>query len=215
MRGVLRDVPRGVRRRLGPIGIFLSLGLLVAIVIYSQYAFFRNSRGYSPSTSVYNPGQTLEQGAPESQELTAAELARMGSEGPLQKGVTPEEATVHLRIGTSTDFPAFDKSLLTVKHGQVVSLTFSNDSKPVYHYQDSWVLVRPNTAGAAGVAADRVGMQEGWIPHGSEILAHTRLLEPGQSQTITFRAPEKPGNYPFISTFPGHSQAMKGTLHVE
>lgn len=189
--------------------------LLAAILVYSQRTFFHSSEGYSPSAAEYNPGQTPEQGAPSSQELTASALLTTGRPGALQRGVKRGDATVFLRVGTAHDIPAFSKTLLTVKRGQVVSLTFTNDSKPVYHYQDSWVLVSPNTAGAAGVAADRAGMQEDWIPHGRDILAHTGLLKPGESETIVFRAPDKPGNYPFISTFPGHGPAMRGTLHVE
>lgn len=195
--------------------MILSLAALVAILVFSQRTFFRNRGGFSPSATVYNPGQTSQQVAPSSQELTAAQLATKGKEGVLQRGVTPGEATAFLRVGTATNIPAFNRTFLTVKRGEVVSLTFTNNSEPVYHYQDSWVLVKPNKAGLAGVAADRVGMQEDWIPHGNDILAHTRLLKPGESQTIVFRAPDQPGNYPFISTFPGHSQAMKGVLHVE
>ena len=38
----------------------------------------------------------------------------------------------------------------------------------------------------------------------------------GQEVSTTFKAPAKPGTYPYICTFPGHFFAgMKGTLIVK
>lgn len=50
----------------------------------------------------------------------------------------------------------------------------------------------------------------------SNVLAMTRLLGPGEIQTISFKAPEKPGEYPYVCTFPAHFAAgMRGILTVE
>ena len=46
------------------------------------------------------------------------------------------------------------------------------------------------------------------------LLASTRLIEPGQSFTIQFRAPVQAGDYPFVCTFPGHWRVMNGVLTV-
>jgi azurin len=48
------------------------------------------------------------------------------------------------------------------------------------------------------------------------IIAKTGMAGPGESVQVTFKAPEKPGKYPYLCTFPGHFQAgMKGTLIVK
>jgi azurin len=48
------------------------------------------------------------------------------------------------------------------------------------------------------------------------VLASTKLLGPGESHTVRFYAPTKPGRYVFICSFPGHFQVgMKGELIVE
>ncbi len=47
-----------------------------------------------------------------------------------------------------------------------------------------------------------------------EILAATKLLEPGQKETIKLKAPSQPGEYEFVCTFPGHAVLMWGTLSV-
>ena len=47
-----------------------------------------------------------------------------------------------------------------------------------------------------------------------DILAATKLLEPGQRETLKMRAPNSPGEYEFVCTFPGHAVIMWGTLSV-
>jgi azurin len=44
-------------------------------------------------------------------------------------------------------------------------------------------------------------------------LVYTRMLGGGESDTITFDAPE-PGTYIFICSFPGHYQLMMGEFIV-
>jgi azurin len=55
------------------------------------------------------------------------------------------------------------------------------------------------------------------IPAGTaaKIIAQTKLLGPGESDSIDFKAPSAPGEYPFLCTFPGHFALMKGKLVVK
>jgi azurin len=206
---------RSTRRWLAPLSVGLSLILLVAIVIYAKNTNFQKQHGnYSPTTEAYNPGQTPQQTAPSAQNMDQQSLAQRAQTGPLQQNVDPTAASSFLEVNTEESAPGFDKNELSAKPGQIISLTFRNSSQPGLDYRDSWVLVKPNKAGEAGVAATRAGMQEDWIPHSADVLASTRLLRSGESQTIVFKAPSEPGDYPYISTFPGHSQVMKGVLHV-
>ena len=46
------------------------------------------------------------------------------------------------------------------------------------------------------------------------VFAATKLLKPGESDTITFTAPPA-GTYPFICTYPGHYPKMQGKLIAE
>ncbi|RPI09300.1 MAG: azurin [Actinobacteria bacterium] len=49
-----------------------------------------------------------------------------------------------------------------------------------------------------------------------QLLAFTRLVGPGETAEITFKAPARRGDYLFICTFPGHfAMGMKGTLTVK
>lgn len=53
-------------------------------------------------------------------------------------------------------------------------------------------------------------------PTAKDVLAHTKLLGPGESDTVTFDAPHIPGNYLYVCSFPGHyTQGTKGFMTVK
>ena len=54
----------------------------------------------------------------------------------------------------------------------------------------------------------------GYTDHDA-ILASSRLLQHRETQLIKFTAPDDPGEYEFVSTFPGHAERMRGVLVVE
>ena len=53
-----------------------------------------------------------------------------------------------------------------------------------------------------------------YLPKGHQILEATRLVEPGQKETIKLEAPKKEGVYEYVCTFPGHGILMWGALVV-
>jgi putative heme-binding domain-containing protein len=46
------------------------------------------------------------------------------------------------------------------------------------------------------------------------VLWATRLLQPGETQTLRFVAPEAAADHPYVCTFPGHWIRMNGVMHV-
>ncbi len=79
--------------------------------------------------------------------------------------------------------------------------------------KDAWYTgVEISTASAAATQA-----RYAYLPpqFAASVLAASKLLGPGESETIEFTAPGLPGKYDFVCSFPGHAQAgMKGTLTV-
>jgi azurin len=53
-----------------------------------------------------------------------------------------------------------------------------------------------------------------YIPRTPKVLYHTRLLQPNASEAIYFMAPEKPGTYTYLCSYPGHAMVMQGTMVV-
>ena len=56
-----------------------------------------------------------------------------------------------------------------------------------------------------------------YVPPGAkEVLAHSKLLGPNETDTVTFTAPFVPGEYLYLCSFPGHySQGTKGFMTVK
>lgn len=119
-----------------------------------------------------------------------------------------------LTIGTKGNELAFDKSELRVKPGQSVKLTFTNRADKASALQHNWVLTKSGADQEVASAAIVAGSAKQYIPDSPAILAHTKLLNPGESETVTFKAPAEAGEYPYICTFPGHAQLLKGKLIV-
>jgi uncharacterized protein len=46
------------------------------------------------------------------------------------------------------------------------------------------------------------------------VLFSSPLVNPDESYSIIFKAPEKTGNYPYVCTFPGHWRLMNGVMKV-
>ena len=65
------------------------------------------------------------------------------------------------------------------------------------------------------MAASPDGLSKDFVPDSPKVLFHTKLLNPDTSETIRFNAPFKPGEYPYICSFPGHWVIMRGIMTVE
>jgi len=105
-----------------------------------------------------------------------------------------------------------------VKAGKNFEVMFENDDGMPHNF----VIVPPGKHMEIGNAAmtmtpDKLDKQgRAFIPAAFEkqILAATKLLEPGQKETLKLKAPNQPGEYEFVCTFPGHALIMWGVLSV-
>ena len=120
-----------------------------------------------------------------------------------------------INIASKGDQLVFDKTSLTAKPNQPIKLVFKNGAAKNSGLQHNWVLVKPGTLDAISAASIAAGVDKGWLADSPDILAHTKLLNPGETETVTFNAPSTPGDYPYFCSFPGHSSMMKGILHVK
>ena len=132
---------------------------------------------------------------------------------------TPEadaNAVADLTID-GNDQMQFDKKEFRVKAGQKVKLTLTHsgkmDKKVMGH---NWVLLAqgmtPELYGKAAAKdgdADHISKSEA-----ANVIAHTKLIGAGESDTIEFTAPEA-GVYDFVCSFPGHWGSMNGKFIVE
>ncbi len=107
----------------------------------------------------------------------------------------------------------FDVESITVKAGSRIKLVFNNNDD----MQHNFVLVQPNTADEVGGLALKLGVQGErihFVPNSAKVLNHTSVLQPSKSETIYFNAPQVPGVYPYVCTYPGHYTIMRGVMTV-
>jgi azurin len=123
-------------------------------------------------------------------------------------------AEVPLTISTVGNELSYDKKVLQVKPGQAVSLTFHNSADVGSGMQHTWTLVKPGTEEQIATEAVEAGAAKNYVPNDPSVLASTKLVEAGKSETIHFKAPTQPGSYPYICTFPAHFRVLKGVLQV-
>ncbi len=125
----------------------------------------------------------------------------------------PDPVILKIQAGSALNYLQKE---LRAKAGKPVALTFENpDVMP-----HNWVLVRPGAEDQVGrAAAQMVALADGfdrhYVPDSPDVLVHTRILDPKTSSTIYFTAPKEPGRYPYLCSFPGHYQLMRGVLVVE
>jgi azurin len=116
----------------------------------------------------------------------------------------------------SNDQMKFDLSEIKVKAGEKVVLTLKNEGTlPKESMGHNLVILKPGTD-MADYAMKAINSKDTeYIPSSEEgsVVAHTKLLGPGESDTITFTL-EK-GEYEFLCSFPGHYSLMRGKIIVE
>lgn len=108
----------------------------------------------------------------------------------------------------------FDTKEIRVAPGAKIKLVFNNPDDMMHNL----VIVEPGKIDEVAQLAIDLGLQgqeKGYIPESDLILFHTNLLAPQSSDVIYFQAPEKPGEYGFVCTFPGHALIMRGKLLVD
>ena len=129
-----------------------------------------------------------------------------------QSGAAPD---VDVSIGVVKAQLRYSKTSFHARPGAKVKLTFDNDDE----LQHNLIVCRGGegawkTVADAALKLGAQGVDKGWLPDSELILAATRMLNPHEKQTIEFTAPDEEGVYPYVCTFPGHAQIMRGEMVV-
>lgn len=120
-----------------------------------------------------------------------------------------------IRMATVPDQMLFDKERIAVRAGKPVEIVFENNDLMPHNF----VLTMPGALEEIGTTAEAAATQPGaverhFVPQSPKVLFSSRLLQPRESQKLSFTAPLKPGVYPYVCTYPGHWRRMYGALYV-
>ncbi len=120
---------------------------------------------------------------------------------------------------TGNDMMQFSVTEFTVKAGSEVSVTFRNIGQmPKEAMGHNLAILMKDVDPMSFSAASQRHPQNEYIDPALEhqVLAATRVLGPGEEQTLTFTVPDAKGDYHFVCSFPGHTMAgMRGVMKVQ
>jgi azurin len=114
----------------------------------------------------------------------------------------------------------YDLTRIVVEAGKPFEIIFENDDMMPHNL----VVTTPGAREEIGALADKMqpsaldSKGRAFVPGGrnvaNKILAATKLVEPGQQETLKLTAPTRPGTHEFVCTFPEHWKVMFGQLVV-
>jgi azurin len=116
------------------------------------------------------------------------------------------------------DTMKYSVTAFDVRPGQKMSITLTNKGTTLKKAGGhDLVVLQGNTNVKRFLEAASLEASHDYVSAGShkDVLASTKLLGPGESDTITFTAPYVPADYDFVCSFPGHAaQGMNGVMTV-
>ncbi|MEL6183681.1 MAG: azurin [Myxococcota bacterium] len=144
--------------------------------------------------------------------LTAGMVAFLLSLSPTVYAA--DEVAIDVEVG---DGLAYNVKTIEVAAGSKVKLTITHKGKlPKAAMGHNWVLLAKDADRNKFMSAAMTAQKTNYIPEKmkGQVLAHTKIVGGGESDTIEFTAPEA-GEYVFLCSFPGHGGVMNGKLLVK
>jgi len=120
-----------------------------------------------------------------------------------------------VRIKTVAEEMRYDLKHFVAAAGKPIQLILQNEDLMPHNL----VVVRPGTLKevalqAATMAPDAMTDGKQYVPAVPEILFATKMIQANKQERLTFTAPDVPGEYPFVCTYPNHWMRMYGVMVV-
>lgn len=118
-------------------------------------------------------------------------------------------------IRTVPEQMLYDQTLIVVEAGKPVEIILqNNDAMP-----HNLVITTPGALEEIGMAAEKMpptpdAQGRLYVPDSASVLHATAMADPGQTVRVAFEAPDTPGDYSYVCTFPGHWRRMFGIMAV-
>lgn len=120
-----------------------------------------------------------------------------------------------VRINTVHEEMRYDTPYFAVEAGRPVQVVLRNEDLMPHNL----VITRPGKLKAVAFAAAAMPAQAGrkgrqYVPDSPDVMHATNLVPSHSQYVLTFTAPKKPGEYPYVCTFPNHWMRMYGVMVV-
>ena len=110
----------------------------------------------------------------------------------------------------------YDVPEITVKSNSKIELTLNNNDDMLHNLVITKTGEKtPLKVGELALNLGLDGPDLSYVPFSDLVLFHSGIVGPQNSETIYFTAPETPGEYWIVCTFPGHSFTMRTKLIIK
>lgn len=153
--------------------------------------------------------------------LIALSIACLLASGipPAAVGQAPKTAPARTIEIVGTDDMKFDVTRITAKPKERIRIVLRSVGKmPRIVMAHNVVVLRPDVDVMAFASEAAMARTTAFIPPArkADVIAATALAGNGETVEVTFTVPTQPGEYPYVCSFPGHTQAgMRGILQVK
>ncbi len=126
------------------------------------------------------------------------------------------EVTVRVvRIHTVEEEMRYDIPFFAVEAGRPVQVVLTNEDLMPHNL----VITKPGALKEVAQLGLEIGPNNGvdgkqYVPDTHKVLFATNMVPAEQQEALTFTAPQEPGEYPFVCTFPRHWMRMYGVMVV-
>lgn len=126
------------------------------------------------------------------------------------------ERVTKIDIGVIPSKMEFDIKEFNVPAGGPVEITFTNTGFQLHNM----LICMPDQLEFVAKAAEAMSAQSDaldkhYTPKVKEVLFGTPMIGAKKSYKLQFFAPEEPGIYPYVCTFPGHWRMMNGKMTID
>ncbi len=120
-----------------------------------------------------------------------------------------------VRIKTVAEEMRYDLKHFVTAAGKPIQLILQNEDLMPHNL----VVVQPGSLKevalqAATMAPDAMTDGKQYVPAVPQVLFATKMIQSGKQERLTFTAPDTPGEYPFVCTYPNHWMRMYGVMVV-
>jgi azurin len=124
--------------------------------------------------------------------------------------------TIHVKLSTTGQEVMFDQQRLDLPFVKTIRLTYKNDAPLDSQISHNVAIIRPERVAAVIATLQEHDYKLASVSGSADILAITRVLNPGQEDVIDF-LPPAPGEYVYICLMPGHGDmlGMRGVLALK
>ena len=126
------------------------------------------------------------------------------------------EVTVRVVIiHTVEEEMRYDVPFFAVEAGRDVQIVLKNEDLMPHNL----VITAPGAPKEVALEGAATGPDQGadgkpYVPKSEKVLFATNMVPSNRQERLTFTAPDKPGEYPFVCTFPRHWMRMYGVMVV-